>query len=153
MGLSWDEAVAAVTQPGARFETIEAEIGGRRQRVYKNAPTSLRALFEGSRAYGDGTFLDVSQASGTADRLHGHAAEDEGHHRADQHRAQHHRVEQGNIEVSDEIRQAINQHRDSTEIASIACSQGMTLLQQDGQDKVAQGITSAAEVARVCQAV
>jgi long-chain acyl-CoA synthetase len=57
MGLSWDEAVAAVTQPGARFETIEAEIGGRRQRVYKNAPTSLRALFEGSRAYGDGTFL------------------------------------------------------------------------------------------------
>jgi long-chain acyl-CoA synthetase len=57
MGLLWDEAVAAVTGPGARFETAEAEIGGVRQRVYKNAPASLRALFEAARAHGDETFL------------------------------------------------------------------------------------------------
>jgi long-chain acyl-CoA synthetase len=46
-----------VTEPGARFEVVEAEIGERRQRVYKNAPPSLRALFEASRAFGDKTFL------------------------------------------------------------------------------------------------
>ena len=45
MGLRWEEAVEAVTRPGARFETVEVEIDGRTQRVYKNAPTSLRALF------------------------------------------------------------------------------------------------------------
>jgi len=57
MGLGWDEAVAAVTGQGARFETVEMEIGGQRHRVYKNAPPSLRALFEAARARGDDTFL------------------------------------------------------------------------------------------------
>lgn len=54
--------------------------------------------------------------------------------------------------VTEEIRQAINLHRDSSEISAVACRQGMTLLRQDGETKVDEGITSQAEVARVCQA-
>ena len=57
MGLGWDEAVAATTGPGSIFELAEVEIGGLKQRVYKNSPSSLRALFEGMRAHGDETFL------------------------------------------------------------------------------------------------
>jgi len=57
MALGWDEAVAAVTGPGGRFELAEVDVGGRRQRVYKHAPPSLRALFDDARARGDATFL------------------------------------------------------------------------------------------------
>ncbi len=56
------------------------------------------------------------------------------------------------LAVTDQIRNAINQHQDSSEIARLACAQGMKLLRQDGEEKVAAGLTSAAEVARVCQA-
>ncbi len=57
MGVSWDEAVAALTGPGAPFEIVEAEVGGQRLRVFKNTPPSLRALFGSARARGDATFL------------------------------------------------------------------------------------------------
>ncbi len=57
MGMSWDEAVAAVTGPGTMFEIVEAEIGGRTLRTFKNAPPSLRALFGAARARGEATFL------------------------------------------------------------------------------------------------
>jgi steroid-24-oyl-CoA synthetase len=57
MGMTWDEAVAAVTGPGGLFEIVEQEVQGRKQRVFKNAPASLRALFAASRARGDATFL------------------------------------------------------------------------------------------------
>jgi long-chain acyl-CoA synthetase len=57
MGMTWDEAVAAVTGPGGPFELAEAEIGGERLRVFKNTPPSLRALFGAARARGDATFL------------------------------------------------------------------------------------------------
>jgi long-chain acyl-CoA synthetase len=57
MGLSWDEAVAALTGPGKMFEIAEAEVLGRRQKVFKNTPPSLRALFGAARARGDATFL------------------------------------------------------------------------------------------------
>jgi long-chain acyl-CoA synthetase len=57
MGTSWDEAVAALTAPGAAYELIEQEIRGQKLRVFKNAPPSLRALYEASRKRGAQTFL------------------------------------------------------------------------------------------------
>ena len=57
MPMTWNEAVAALTGPGAPFEIIEAEVGGQTTRVYKNTPRSLRALFDTARARGDATFL------------------------------------------------------------------------------------------------
>jgi long-chain acyl-CoA synthetase len=56
-GLSVDEAVAALTAPGAPFEMEEKIIRGVRTRVWKNAPASLRAVFEASRGHGDQPFL------------------------------------------------------------------------------------------------
>jgi type II secretory ATPase GspE/PulE/Tfp pilus assembly ATPase PilB-like protein len=53
--------------------------------------------------------------------------------------------------VSDELRTAINERKDSNEIGAIARRYGMRSLREDGKDKVAQGITTEAEVARVCQ--
>jgi long-chain acyl-CoA synthetase len=55
--MSIAEAVAALTAPGAPFEMEEKEIRGIRMRVWKNAPPSLRAVLEGSRAHGDPPFL------------------------------------------------------------------------------------------------
>lgn len=53
--------------------------------------------------------------------------------------------------VNDDIRKAVNEHRDSNEIAAIARRHGMRSLREDGKDKVRQNITTEAEVARVCQ--
>ena len=41
-----DQAIAAATAPGQPHELIDKVINGRAQRVFKNAPASLRALFE-----------------------------------------------------------------------------------------------------------
>lgn len=57
MGMSWDEAVAAATGPGAPYEITEAEVLGRRTPVFKNTAPSLRALFDTARTRGDETFL------------------------------------------------------------------------------------------------
>src|SRR6185437_8246661 len=56
-GLSIADAVAALTAPGAPFEMEERDIGGLATRVWKNAPPSLRAVLEASRAHGDLPFL------------------------------------------------------------------------------------------------
>jgi type II secretory ATPase GspE/PulE/Tfp pilus assembly ATPase PilB-like protein len=53
--------------------------------------------------------------------------------------------------VDDDLRHAINEHRDSTEIAALAKAGGMKTLREDGATKVREGITTEAEVARVCQ--
>jgi long-chain acyl-CoA synthetase len=55
--VSFEQALAALTGPGAPFELAEAWVAGRVVRVFRNAPTSLRALFAGARARGDATFL------------------------------------------------------------------------------------------------
>ncbi|MFA9566286.1 MAG: hypothetical protein ACERLM_16550, partial [Acidimicrobiales bacterium] len=44
--MSWDEAVARVTEAGGRFSMSEAEINGHTLPVFDAAPPSLRALFE-----------------------------------------------------------------------------------------------------------
>jgi len=54
---TWNEAVATLTAPGAPFELGEAEVLGQRQRIFKNAPASLRALFDLARGRGDAAFL------------------------------------------------------------------------------------------------
>ena len=41
-----DEAIAATTGPGQPYELVDAVIGGRALRVFKHAPSSLRAMFE-----------------------------------------------------------------------------------------------------------
>jgi long-chain acyl-CoA synthetase len=57
MGMSWQEAAAAATGPGKPYEIVEADVLGRRTKVFKNAAPSLRALFDTARARGDETFL------------------------------------------------------------------------------------------------
>ena len=57
MVMSVAEAHAALTGPGAPFEIDEVEIRGIRTRIWKNAPVSLRAVFEATRAHGDHTYL------------------------------------------------------------------------------------------------
>jgi long-chain acyl-CoA synthetase len=58
MSLSYDEAAAAVTAPGERFETEEIQIrGGATVKVFKNAPRNLREIFDTARARGEDTFL------------------------------------------------------------------------------------------------
>ena len=41
-----DEAIAATIGPGQPHELVDALIGGRQLRVFKHAPTSMRALYE-----------------------------------------------------------------------------------------------------------
>ena len=57
MSLSYDEAAAAVTAPGERFEMEEIAVFGNPTRVFKNAPPSLKAIFDTARSRGDDTFL------------------------------------------------------------------------------------------------
>ena len=57
MGMTFDEAVAAVTAPGQPFSIVEADVLGQRLKVFEHAPPSLRALFDTMRARGDDTFL------------------------------------------------------------------------------------------------
>jgi len=44
--LTRDQAIEAVTAPGEPYELVDALIDGRRLRLFRNAPPSLRALFE-----------------------------------------------------------------------------------------------------------
>jgi len=55
--MAWDEAVAALTEPGAPFEIVEAPVGGQHLKVFKRTPPSLRQLFDTARTRGDSEFL------------------------------------------------------------------------------------------------
>ena len=55
--LSYAEAIARITAPGERFELSEVSIGGVPSKVFKNAPSTLRDIFDTARARGDQTFL------------------------------------------------------------------------------------------------
>ena len=57
MGMSWDEAVRALTGEGAAFEIVQADVMGQSLRVFRRTPPSLRALFDTARARGEATFL------------------------------------------------------------------------------------------------
>ena len=55
--VTFEQALASLIGPGGSFELVPAEVAGRRMRVFRHAPPSLRALFAGARARGDATFL------------------------------------------------------------------------------------------------
>ena len=57
MTMSYADAMAAITAPGERFETAEAEIRGTPVTVFRNAPPSLREIVATTRARGDDIFL------------------------------------------------------------------------------------------------
>jgi long-chain acyl-CoA synthetase len=57
MSKSFVEACEQMTGPGGPFELTTAQIRGHETRVFKNAPTSLRAIFDTARLRGDETFL------------------------------------------------------------------------------------------------
>ncbi|MFP5072164.1 class I adenylate-forming enzyme family protein [Pseudonocardia nantongensis] len=52
-----DEVRAALTAPGAPFETVELGNAGTRVRAWRNAPPTLRAMIENARVYADRDFL------------------------------------------------------------------------------------------------
>lgn len=46
MGMTFEDAVAVLTGPGAPFEITEAEVLGQPSRIFANLPPTLRSLFE-----------------------------------------------------------------------------------------------------------
>jgi long-chain acyl-CoA synthetase len=54
--LSYPEAISTVTQPGQWFETELVTVGDAQFRQFKNAPATVRDLFDGARG-SDATFL------------------------------------------------------------------------------------------------
>ena len=56
MGLSFQEANAAVGGPGSPFEVLEVESDGVTSRTFKNAPSNLRQFFDTARGL-DETFI------------------------------------------------------------------------------------------------
>ena len=60
--------VRELTAPGQLLELDEAEIEGVRMRVWRNAPSSLRAVFEFSKAHGDADFIVYEDERWTFDR-------------------------------------------------------------------------------------
>jgi long-chain acyl-CoA synthetase len=57
MAVTFDEAVAQLTGPGAPFAMTTIDVRGVPTRVFDNTPPSLRAIFDGARARGEQTFL------------------------------------------------------------------------------------------------
>ena len=55
--MTYDEAVAELTKPGAAFQTATTAIGGVEYTIFENVPPTLRDLFAGARLRGDKTFL------------------------------------------------------------------------------------------------
>ena len=55
--LSYEEAAAAVTAPGERFEIEVIDVDGVPTKVFKHAPPSLREVFGTARARDDEIFL------------------------------------------------------------------------------------------------
>ncbi len=55
--LGYEEAVARATAPGQVFEVAVERVLGVDQKVFVNAPRTLRELFEGARGFGERTFI------------------------------------------------------------------------------------------------
>jgi long-chain acyl-CoA synthetase len=55
--VSIEETYRILTAPGAPFEMEEATVRGRRLRVYKNAPKTLREIFDLGRGWGEREFI------------------------------------------------------------------------------------------------
>ena len=70
MTLSYEEATAQLTAPGERFETEEVEVRGVTYTAFKNAPATLRDIFDLTRGYGATTFLVYEDESYTFDDVY-----------------------------------------------------------------------------------
>ena len=57
MAATRDEAIAALTAPGAPFELEATEIGGIPMRVFRQAPASMRDVLAATAVHGDRDFL------------------------------------------------------------------------------------------------
>lgn len=79
--MSRDEAMVELTCEGAPFEVVETVVGGVPMRVFANAPSSLRAVLETTRAFGSRDFIvyrderytfadHLQTVAGLADWLH-----------------------------------------------------------------------------------
>jgi len=55
------------------------------------------------------------------------------------------------LQMNDELRKAVNERKDSTVIAAISKKYGMKSLKEAGMLKVKEGLTTEAEISRVCQ--
>ena len=53
----FDAGYAQLTAPGAPFEIVTENIGGRHLRVFRNAPRNLRELFAPAYQFGDRDFV------------------------------------------------------------------------------------------------
>jgi len=57
MGMTWEQAIGAVTSAGQPFEFVKATVNGVEMDVFKNAPPHLGFVFAAARQHGDKTFL------------------------------------------------------------------------------------------------
>jgi len=57
MGLSYSDAVEQATAAGSTWELTNLEVDGVVHRAFRNAPPTLRDLFDSTRSRGDATFL------------------------------------------------------------------------------------------------
>ena len=57
MGMTWEQAIGAVTSAGQPFEFVKATVNGVEMDVFKNAPPHLGLVFAAARQHGDKTFL------------------------------------------------------------------------------------------------
>ncbi len=71
--LSYEEAIAQITGPGARFEIAEADVLGNRIKVFKNLPASMRDFYALARARSDVEFLIYEDERWTFGRVMEHA--------------------------------------------------------------------------------
>ena len=74
MYVQLEEAWQALIAPGAPFEVVETEIRGERLREYKNAPATLRALWENTVAHAEKDYLVYREERWTYARAHRDAA-------------------------------------------------------------------------------
>jgi long-chain acyl-CoA synthetase len=64
------EAWATLTSAGGQFEIVETPVRGQKLRAYKNAPPSLRALWQISAAHGEKDYLVYADERWTYERAH-----------------------------------------------------------------------------------
>ena len=72
MTMSYQEAAAAVTAPGQRFETAQVDVRGTTATVFVNAPASLREIFDTARSRGGDVFLVYEDERWTFDQVMAH---------------------------------------------------------------------------------
>ena len=61
-----------LTGPGGEFEIVEAEVLGNTLRVYKNAPPSVREVWQSTKQFADRTYLVYKDERLTYAEAHDH---------------------------------------------------------------------------------